>query len=279
MAMVNDPVPNAIPTGHGVVEKVVAMATADGDRLRLLAAFGQGCVLVRDMDELREAAARWCPTHVIVAADKGNAAFFDALSDLARRAVVLSILVPCTPSHLHFVLSCALAGANDVIVRGVDDDVTTLRRLFIASPVMAISTGIMRSVSEKLREPTVSLVRDCVAHSLTRSRADDVARRLGVSMRTATNWADDAGFKGVRAVISRARTIVALGLIGTYRLPVSSVAETLTFGSVAHLANTVRRCTGLSLKGAVAIGNHHFWTRRLLLIERSLLKGGNWGLK
>lgn len=246
--------------------QVLALVRQERDQRRILAAFGETCAFVSSVGHLRAGPSLDDVVLAIAAADAAEVeSLCDATRELVRQSVFVAVLVSPTAHDMHVVVECTRAGASSVIVRDVDDYGMGLRRLLDISPFIHMPARILESLSDELCEPTRSLVADCLAHSHQRERAQNVSRRLGISERTATNWARAGGFRGVREVLSLSRMTVALGLIESTSLSVSVVADRLNFGSASHLANTMRRCSGHSIRRALELGDHVFWARRLLL--------------
>jgi AraC-like DNA-binding protein len=165
--------------------------------------------------------------------------------------------IECT----QLLMPLARAGARGLILRDVDDDVVNLRRLLargkLADAVETVTMAMRQVVSarhlplflcclERIAEPTTALA---------------VARQLKVSRRTLSAWARQAGARGVRAMTSKCRVLVALEMIRASDRTIEQVAHELRFASSAHLHNTIRRYTGRRPRDA-ATNDASFWCRR-----------------
>ena len=139
----------------------------------------------------------------------------------------------------------ARAGARGVIIAGVDDDPTTLRRLLEHTTLgQAVATATAAAL-DVVKPRYAPLIVRCLEQIDDRLSADAFARALSVSRRTLTAWANSAGVRGIRALTSRCRVLVAIEMLRDQRRSVEEVALELQFSSSAHLHNTMRRYTGL----------------------------------
>jgi AraC-like DNA-binding protein len=139
----------------------------------------------------------------------------------------------------------ARAGARGVIIAGVDDDTTALRRLIESRTCEDAVATVTMAVLEVVKPRYAPLVVRCLEQIDDPPRADAFARSLSVSRRTLTSWANSAGVRGIRALTSRCRVLVAIEMLRDRRRSVEDVALELQFSSSAQLHNTMRRYTGL----------------------------------
>jgi AraC-like DNA-binding protein len=85
-----------------------------------------------------------------------------------------------------------------------------------------------------------------------------LAKQFGVTSRTLSNWARRDGFDGIGAFVSKCRILQAIGWAERAG-SVEAVALALGFGSASHLANMVRRHTGMSLRAALKANSFEGW--------------------
>lgn len=180
----------------------------------------------------------------------------------SRHSPPVRIYLERSAECLHALVSLSRAGASGVIVRDIDDDALSLRRVLERSLTRAeevVSLAVQRVVHER-HQPLVLL---CLEHVADPLSATEVARRLRVSRRTLSTWARRAGAKGMRSLASKCRVLVALEVMRDSRRSLEQVAHELQFASSAHLHNTIRRYTGCAPREAVALDTNE-WCRRLL---------------
>lgn len=149
-------------------------------------------------------------------------------------------------------MSLARAGARAIIIAGVDDDPPRLRRLLDwRTREQAVQTVTMAAL-EVVKPRYAPLIAHCLEHIDDPPSAHAFARSLAVSRRTLTSWASSAGVRGIRALTSRCRVLVAIEMLRDRRRSVEDVALELQFSSSAHLHNTMRRYTGLRPRGGLS---------------------------
>lgn len=181
----------------------------------------------------------------------------------SRQAAPVYIYGERTAECLRELMPLARAGARGVVIRDVDDDVTALRRLLDGGDSAAAIDAVTDAVSRVVSPRHLPLVLACLERVGESASATVCARRLGVSRRTLSAWARHLGVRGVRALASSCRVLVAIAFLRNSTRSIEHVALSLRFSSSAHLHNTIRRYTGLSPRDAAG-HDLEWWCRRLL---------------
>lgn len=164
---------------------------------------------------------------------------------------------------LHALAHLVRAGARGVIVRDVDDDAPGLRRLLGQRSLAQAVDSVAIAVQAVVPTRQLPLVLLCLEHVSSPLCATAFARRLGVSRRTLSAWAERIGARGVRPLTSKCRVLVAIELLRDSSRTIEQVAHEMRFASSAHLHNTVRRYTG-SAPWAAAASDVTHWSQVLL---------------
>jgi AraC-like DNA-binding protein len=170
-------------------------------------------------------------------------------------------------------VSLARAGATGVIVRDVDDGVISLRRLLDRGSLERATESVALALRRAIHERHLPLFLLCLEQVDDPPRASEFARRLCVSRRTLSTWAQKTGAKGVRSLASKCRVLVAIELIRESSRSLEQVAYVLRFASAAHLHNTIRRYTGATPRQA-AMQDVHAWVRELFTAQNLRPPGG-----
>jgi transcriptional regulator GlxA family with amidase domain len=158
----------------------------------------------------------------------------------------------------------ARAGARGIIIRDVDDDAMSLRRLLVRGSLARALETVTLAVQQVVPARQLPLLLLCIEHIGEPQTAGSFARRLGVSRRTLSAWARKSGARGVRPLSAKCRVLAAIELIRDSGRPLEHVAHTLRFSSSAHLHNTIRRYTGMLPREAAA-SDLAWWSRQLLV--------------
>jgi AraC-like DNA-binding protein len=165
---------------------------------------------------------------------------------------------------LRELISLARAGARGVIVRDVDDDAPSLRRLLERGSLAHAVSSVELVASQVVPPRQLPLVLLCLEHVSAPLDANAFARRLGVSRRTLSAWAARTGSRGVRSLTSKCRVLAAIALLRESPYSIEHVAHGLRFSSSAHLHNTIRRYAGCGPR-EVAGKDLESWCRTLLI--------------
>jgi len=181
----------------------------------------------------------------------------------SRQGAPLYVYTDRSADCIRELMPLARAGARGIIIRDVDDDAVSLRRLLVRGSLMRALETVMLAVQQVVPARQLPLLMLCIEHIGEPQTAGAFARRLGVSRRTLSAWARKSGARGVRPLSAKCRVLAAIELIRDSGRSLEHVAHALRFSSSAHLHNTVRRYTGMLPREAAANGLTH-WSRRLL---------------
>ena len=228
--------------------RIVALVPEAERSARLRAAFGENCDFAQTQAELIERSrSRAIDAVVLSPFDRERRPLSTAVAAIraSRRSPPIHVYTDRSVECVRELMSLAHAGARSVIVAGIDDDPAFLRQRF-RGPTLDHAANIVRVTAHGCLNPRYApLVTCCLEHIANPLSAANFARSLGVPRRTLTSWAESAGVRGIRALTSRCRILVAIEMLRAPLRTVESVAHELGFCSSAHLHNTIRRYTGL----------------------------------
>ena len=215
---------------------------------RIRAAFGDGCRVLQSAPELIGISRNQHVEFVIISTlDYHKRPLSTAVAAIraSRSSPPVCVYTDRSAESLRELIPLARAGARGVIIAGIDDTPATLRALLALRTREQVVTTVTMAAIDVLRPRYAPLVVHCLEHIGDPPSAVAFARSLCVSRRTLTAWANSAGVRGIRALTSRCRVLVAIEMLRDRRRSVEDVALELQFSSSAHLHNTIRRYTGL----------------------------------
>lgn len=186
----------------------------------------------------------------------------------SRQGAAVYVYADRSAECMRELMPLARAGARGVIIRDVDDDAVSLRRLLTRGTLAGALVTVTLTAQDIVPTRQLPLLLLCIESIAEPQTAADFARRLGVSRRTLSAWARKSGARGVRSLTSKCRVLAAIELIGDSGRSIEQVAHTLRFASSAHLHNTIRRYTGARPRDAAAKGLS-YWSHQLLAASRS----------
>lgn len=222
---------------------------------RLRAAFGDRCRLLVSAADLIAVSRNEHVELVVVSAldcHKRPPSTVVAAIRASRRSPPVYVYTDRSIEAVRELMPLARAGARGVIIAGVDDDATSLRRLLESKTFEQVVATVSIAVLEMVKPRYAPLIAHCLEHIGDPPSADAFARAMSVSRRTLTAWAASAGVRGVRALTSRCRVLVATEMLRDRRRSIEDVALDLQFSSSAHLHNTMKRYTGLRPREGVS---------------------------
>ena len=228
--------------------QILALVHEPERATRLRAAFGDHCLTLESPPDLIAASRSQRAELVVISAldcHKRPHSTVVAAIRASRRSPPVYVYVDRSTEAVRELMPLARAGARGVIVAGVDDDAAALRRLLDSRTLEQAIARVTIAVYETVKPRYAPLVTHCLEHITDPPTADAFARAMSVSRRTLTAWATSAGVRGVRALTSRCRVLVATEMLRNERRSVEEVALELQFASSAHLHNTMKRYTGL----------------------------------
>jgi AraC-like DNA-binding protein len=193
-----------------------------------------------------------------------------ALAPLVRRisrqqhAPPIAVYVDRRPESIHETLHLGEAGATQLVVRDLDDNPSALRRLTAASTMSAVVSDAIDLAAAAVPEKLFKVVQFCLANANGHVTAADIGHATGVHPRTVVNWTRPLRLTGIRAVVSRCKLAIAIGLLLREERSTEQVALTLGFSSTAALRNMLMRHTGLRPREVTEHGDFAYWCHRLL---------------
>lgn len=188
----------------------------------------------------------------------------------SRQGAPVYVYADRSAESLRELMPLARAGARGVIVRDVDDDALSLRRLLERGSLTRAVETVTLAVQHVVPARQLPLLLLCLEHITEPLSANVFAGRLGVSRRTLSAWAQKAGANGIRSLTSKCRVVTAIELIRDSGRPIEHVAHALQFASSAHLHNTIKRYTGLGPREAAAHDSAQ-WCQRLFDVARTTI--------
>ena len=229
-------------------QRILALVPEPERVARLRAAFGDDCRVLQSAPGLiRVSRNRHVELVIISPLDCQKRPLSTAVAAIraSRSSPPVCVYTDRSAESVRELIPLARAGARGVIIAGIDDAPATLRALLeLRTRAKAVATVTMVAF-DVLKPRYAPLVVRCLEHIDSPLSAVAFARSLCVSRRTLTSWANSAGVRGIRALTSRCRVLVAIEMLRDRRRSVEDVALELQFSSSAHLHNTIRRYTGL----------------------------------
>jgi AraC-like DNA-binding protein len=229
-------------------QRILALVPEPERASRLRAAFGDKCRVLDSAAELIAASRNERVELVVISAldcHKRPHSTVVAAIRASRRCPPVYVYTDRSTESVRELMPLARAGARGVIIAGVEDDATSLRRLLESGTFDQAVATVTRAALETVKPRYAPLITHCLEHIGDPPTANAFARAMSVSRRTLTAWATSAGVRGVRALTSRCRVLVATEMLRDRRRSVEDVALELQFSSSAHLHNTMKRYTGL----------------------------------
>ena len=214
---------------------------------RLRAAFGDDCHTAKSQPELLRASRLPGVELVVVSpfdSERRSLATAVAAIRASRTSPPVYVYADRTVECVRAIIALAHAGARGLILAGVDDDASRLRRLLETGTLDRAVDMVRAAAREQLHPRYAPLVARCLENITEPLHAVAFARSLGVRRRTLTSWAESAGVRGIRSLTSRCRVLVAIEMLRSPQQSIEHVALSLGFSSSAHLHNTIKRYTG-----------------------------------
>lgn len=170
----------------------------------------------------------------------------------------LPVLVYCdlTAEHMRVVPVLVRAGADALVLRGIDDMRSAFRRALLKSTSARAAAEALTALSAIVPKTAEPLLAYCLTQSDHPLTVDQVARDLGVHRKTLCNRAVAAGLPTPSSLISWCRLLHAAKLLDDSSRSVERTALILGFGSGTALRNMLRRYTGLRPRELRRCGGH-----------------------
>ena len=163
--------------------------------------------------------------------------------DLRRRYPSLAIVLYCPLSSrvAREILTLGKAGADDLIVEGLDDDGRSLRRIAVTAASSRCTAQSLAALKDRLPARVMDIVARCLHLASQPTTVRQLAAAVGVNRKTLVNRLTAAGLPGPAALISWCRVLLACELLQDPGRSVEQVALALGFGSAVALRNMSRR--------------------------------------
>jgi AraC-like DNA-binding protein len=223
--------------------------------------------------ELLEVLVRHAVDAVLVEPHDAAGSTTDSVVRVIRRDYPsLPVLVYCdlTAEHMRRVPVLVQAGADELVLRGIDDMRSAFRRVLLHSASARAASEALTALSEILPRTAEPLLAYCLTQADRPLTVDRMARDLGVHRKTLCNRAIAAGLPTPSSLISWCRLLHAAKLLDDSGRSVERAALSLGFGSGTALRNMLRRYTGLRPRELRRHGGHR---AVLALLQKRLRQG------
>ena len=185
---------------------------------------------------------------VIEPFDAHGRATENVVRGIRERFPRLSVLghVAMKPGISAQILSFARAGVHELIVAGVDDSATVLRKALQGASERCLSEEVFAELRGALPCEAESLVRYCLEHASESPSIEDISRALGVHRRTLVNRMQTALLPPPSELGAWARVLLAARYLEVPGRSVEWVAHTVGYPSANALRNALRKYTGMA---------------------------------
>lgn len=160
-------------------------------------------------------------------------------------SVPVTIFCDLTPEHTRSLVALVHAGADDVIIRGVDDPAVIARGLLQRASVTRAGQLALEELSSGVAPAIRPIIAFCLENSADDLSVDQVAAAFGVGRRTLVNRLAIAGLSGPGTLVAWSRLLLATQLLEDPARSVDHVASALGFGSGTALRVMYKRYTGM----------------------------------
>lgn len=252
------------PSEYGVSRIVALLGNPSWDsRLRAILRHRAEVIVCRRVNELADVLRTQVDILIVAPWDSSGALVAPAIAFVRWRRPSLPIVVYCAldESSVRQVVALTRSGADEIILRGIDDDSSALwsRLLVSVSRRMAAQTlSELRPLLGKDTEPILSYCLERADQSVT---VEELAATLNVHRKTLVNRLAAAGLPGPNNLISWCRLMLAARFLEDPGRSVEQVALTLGFGSGPALRNMIRRYTGLRTSELRKLGGWSYLVR------------------
>lgn len=200
--------------------------------------------------------------------DGSGATLATHIPALRAASKCLPIVVHCrlAEDDSRSLMDLARAGADDVMLCGIDDAGTTVSRIWAQPSVARAARRLVEEVRPHVPATAFPIVAYCLEHASERPTVMDVASGIGVNRRTLVNRLSAMGLPAPGATLIWCRLLLAAMLLDTSNEPVGRIAAAVGFGSATAFRVACKRYTGLSPNALRATGGY---TQALRMFLRS----------
>ena len=170
----------------------------------------------------------------------------------------------------HDLVAVVQAGANGIILEGVEDEGVALLAALEQADDECVARLVMAEVGPLLSDEARPVVEYCLTQARRPMTVDDAAAALGMCRRTLGRRLARAGLPSPLAVIGWCRLLVAARAMEEGGRTLEQVALRLEFPGAASLRNMLSRYTGLRPREVREGGG----LRRVLLAFREAVEAG-----
>jgi AraC-like DNA-binding protein len=169
------------------------------------------------------------------------------LSKIRKDAPSLPVAVYCAVDKdaVREVVALTKAGADEVILRGIDDDSSELWVRLLVSASRRAAAQALIELRPHLPSKVEPIVAYCLDHADEGVTVEHLVATFHVTRRTLRNQLTAVGLPTPSSLISWCRLLLAARFLDDPGRTVEQVALTLGFGSGTALRNMLRRYTGL----------------------------------
>lgn len=178
--------------------------------------------------------------------DAAGAPLAPAIRLLKSKYPSVPIVVCCevTAAALRETFALSQAGADAVIVRGVDDAPDALRTVIDQARTGRACAVILRAIQPHVSADAVAFIRFCVVHARDHVSVERAAKALGIEHKTLQNRIARERLPSPREILAWCRLLVAAHLLEDSGRSVEQVGFAIGCGSGAGLRNLFLRHTG-----------------------------------
>jgi len=170
----------------------------------------------------------------------------DVIGLLRARAPHLPVIAysALTPASVRALIALATHGLHSLIIRGVDDSRTSIRRAVDNAIVHACEAQLWTSVMPLIPAAAHSTVQYCIEHSGQPISVAEIGRSVGLPERTLNARLRRAGLPSAQEVIGWCRLVRVACLLHDPSLTLEVVAARLGFSTPSAVNALVMRLTG-----------------------------------
>lgn len=184
---------------------------------------------------------------VVAPWDASGARVAPILREIRDRLPSVPVVVYCTlgAAAVREIVALAKSGADEVILRGIDDDSSEIWSRLLVSVHRRAADQALLALRPLLPNEVEPIVSYCLERAEKGVRVEEVAAALHLHRRTLVHRMATAGMPAPSSLISWCRLLLAARLLEDPGRAVEQVALTLGYSSGAALRNMMRRYTGL----------------------------------
>jgi AraC-like DNA-binding protein len=179
--------------------------------------------------------------------DRDDRQVAGAVRSLRQRLPTLPIIGYCRIGHEHSasIRELALAGAHELVFRGVDDTGVLLRSVLSSAAHATVADAMLGELLPLIPAPLHPFIQFCLKSPQHAHSVGGVAGALGVNRKTLVNYCARAELPSPGKLLSWCRLLLAAHYLATTTRTVERIALQLDFASDTALRNMIKRYTGM----------------------------------